>query len=131
MKLNLTLIIGLFFMLTNCKNEFYRYSFKSKERNIEIYADVIPSSDKKIGVVLNVYFINIKCIDSVKVYNPKSKHYLYFDSKLEGTFVFTDLEFDSLVENNFLIVSLFLGKNKQKYKLKKNKLKETNTFRGH
>ena len=128
-KIELFCLTVLFYCLTSCINVNYRYTYRSKE--IEINADVDHSSDRKTGVVLNIYFTNLYNIDSVKVYNPMAKKYLIFDSKLEGSFIFTDMSYDSLIHNNFIIVSLFYGKEKRKFILNRIVLKDIQMIRGH
>jgi hypothetical protein len=121
----------LFSSLTSCINVYYRYTYISKDKKIKIHADVDHSSDKNTSVVLNIYFTNLNKIDSVKAFNPITKKDLIFDSKLEGCFIFTDMSYDSLIQNNFIIVSVFNGKNKVKFILNRNVLKDINMIRGH
>jgi hypothetical protein len=121
-----------FILMSSCSNEIhYRYYFSSKKNNLEILADVKKAVHAKEFTSIIVSMSNMNSVDSVTVFLPISNRFLNFDSTLEGTYIYNCSNFDSLMMNNYIVVSVYLDSKKSSFELSKEEINVDAEIRGH
>ncbi len=133
-KRNFVVILFLFLTISCMREKYYRFSYTSSKigsSGIEIDADVNHPSFEGDLTGVNLTIANRSNIDSVKVSIPSSNSFLDFETMLEGTYIFTYPDYDSLIMNNYIIVSIFFDSTKTDFKLLKKEMEVMNEIRGH
>lgn len=133
-KRNILIILSVYLIFSCTEVKQYIFSFEENENSsfgVKIEAEITPPAFDGDFTGVNLFISNISEIDSVRVLVPTSNTYLKFEQILEGSYIFRYSNFNSLIMNNNIVVSIYFNNIKTDYKLLKKEKILISKIRGH